>query len=146
MTRIETVIKNLSQEVADLTHDRNHLLSAIDRLMDESQRQRAKMRMMSAKIRKLSVTDVSNDEFEIELFLHEYKGMFEHHEEGEEYAGGLWFKDTEDDTGLELTDYDGVYVLPRSVAKSLIRFGVEIENHMYAGGEENPILFKEIDN
>jgi hypothetical protein len=50
-------------------------------------------------------------------------GYFEHRDGSE--GGGLWFEGDKD-TGLELTDYDGVYVLPRPVVAALRAHGVTV--------------------
>jgi hypothetical protein len=45
--------------------------------------------------------------------------MFEHHELGDEWGGGLTFE------GKKLTDYDGVYSLPKGVIKTLKAIGYD---------------------
>ena len=48
----------------------------------------------------------------------EYRGYFEHDVHGE--GGGLWF------TNGELTDYDGVYFLPKDVATAIRSLGYTV--------------------
>ena len=46
-------------------------------------------------------------------------GYFEHTEHGDLRGGGLWFD------GLEVTDYDGVAILPVDVIEGLTRAGYD---------------------
>ena len=46
-------------------------------------------------------------------------GYFDHKDGSE--GGGLWFD------GQELSDYDGVYELPKAVARTLIALGYTLE-------------------
>ena len=46
--------------------------------------------------------------------------FFEHNELGDECGGGLWF-----DRGI-LTDYDGVWMLPKEVAMALKDIGLDV--------------------
>lgn len=57
--------------------------------------------------------DLSTKHYEIKVSTNDHYGYFEHHELGDESAGGLWFADK------ELIDYDGVFELPKEVAEAL---------------------------
>jgi len=46
---------------------------------------------------------------------------FEHDEEGDNYAGGMWFKNK------ELIDYDGVYDLPKELIIYLEQEGYNMD-------------------
>lgn len=51
-------------------------------------------------------------------------GYFEHVDNGT--GGGLWFEEVDDGLGeiqVTLSDYDGVYALPRQVAAALLLLG-----------------------
>lgn len=77
-------------------------------------------------------------EFEIKVDTAARYGYFEHDELGDECGGGLWFEthssSTSGDAGLvmELIDYDGVYSLPKSVAKGLVENGYYLDPELYA--------------
>lgn len=47
-----------------------------------------------------------------------HRGWFEHEEHGDEYGGGLWF-----DNDMNLTDYDGVFELPKEVIQAIRSLG-----------------------
>ena len=57
--------------------------------------------------------DISTADFEIKIDTATNYGYFEHNELGDECGGGLWFQDG------ALTDYDGVYELPKQVETAL---------------------------
>lgn len=57
--------------------------------------------------------DISTKDFEIKVDTNAGYGYFEHNELGDEVGGGLWF------IGNELTDYDGVFELPKQVEQAL---------------------------
>lgn len=64
--------------------------------------------------------------FEVKVDTAAAYGHFEHDELGDERGGGLWF--IRPKVGpLELADYDGVPVLPKSVAKALRGAGFEVD-------------------
>jgi hypothetical protein len=52
-------------------------------------------------------------------------GYFEHTIMGEDCGGGLWFD------GNELTDYDGVFELPKTVAQVLVQAGYHLEPEFF---------------
>ena len=57
---------------------------------------------------------------------------FEHHEYGDEYGGGLWFESG------HLTDYDGVYNLPKKVIAMCEALGFNMDyakDDDYVGAE-----------
>lgn len=54
-------------------------------------------------------------------------GYFEHEVYGEERGGGLWFE--EQDGKLTLTDYDGLWYLPKAVAEAIVQLGHIVEPH-----------------
>lgn len=54
-------------------------------------------------------------------------GYFEHHELGDESAGGLWFERLPDER-LDLVDYDGVFKLPSEVIQALRCFGYQVDD------------------
>lgn len=61
---------------------------------------------------------INTEHFEIGIDQDAVYGYFEHNTLGDECGGGLWFERQED--GLwELTDYDGVAVLPKEVIQAL---------------------------
>lgn len=66
--------------------------------------------------------NLSTPLYTIEIDTTEQYGYFEHNELGDEKAGGLWFD------GLRLSDYDGVYELPRQVIAALINSGYQLED------------------
>jgi len=51
---------------------------------------------------------------------------FEHNEEGEDHAGGLWFD------GATLDDYDGTYCLPRAVGRALRDLGITVDDDCFS--------------
>lgn len=55
-------------------------------------------------------------------------GYFEHNELGDESAGGIWFENK------EVSDYDGVFALPKDVVKALRDNGYVVQ-HESASGE-----------
>ncbi len=55
--------------------------------------------------------------YEITLDVRPNYGFFEHNTRGEDSAGGLWFE------GKTLTDYDGVWELPKQVVEGLEKAG-----------------------
>lgn len=57
---------------------------------------------------------MKNNEFDIEISG--LRGYFEHTSLGEECSGRLWFNSRK-----ELTDYDGVYTLPKEVVKKILQ-------------------------
>ncbi len=57
--------------------------------------------------------DISTKDFEIKVDTTTGYGYFEHNELGDECGGGLWFINN------ALTDYDGVYELPKQVEQAL---------------------------
>jgi hypothetical protein len=60
--------------------------------------------------------DLSTEKYEVKVDTASMYGYFERKSDGS--GGGLWFG-SNGSAGLELTDYDGVAVLPKSVAKAL---------------------------
>lgn len=54
------------------------------------------------------------------VFPNENRGYFEHETHGE--MGGLWFD------GKELSDYDGVYSLPKQVIDALRQMGYVVDS------------------
>lgn len=60
--------------------------------------------------------------FTIEVDTAAAYGYFEHEVLGEDRGGGLWFERKEDGS-LELSDFDGVDVLPKKVAEGLRGLG-----------------------
>lgn len=71
--------------------------------------------------------EVDNGKYTIKVAEPDLYGYFEHNELGEERGGGLWFFKNENGD-LELQDYDGVFALPLSVAKSLVELGIVVGN------------------
>lgn len=72
--------------------------------------------------------NVNTANFEVEVYRRpngEVQGWFEHHEEGDEYGGGLWFDALEDGT-LTVRDFDGVFELPEEVQQALKDKGVKL--------------------
>lgn len=69
-------------------------------------------------------------DFHIEVIPEKSLGWFEHHTEGEEFGGGLWFD------GKALTDYDGVFELPRQVVTALQGAGYDMT--YVTEGEDGP--------
>lgn len=65
---------------------------------------------MSAQREPLKLTTKN---FDITIWGWDNRGYFEHHKFGDNCAGELWFE------GTELTDYDGVFELPKEVIKAL---------------------------
>lgn len=57
-------------------------------------------------------------------------GYFEHITRGDDSAGGLWFE--QDGEHVNLTDYDGVYELPKSVAEALRELGYVVDGETFA--------------
>jgi len=59
-------------------------------------------------------------------------GYFEHHTLGDNKAGGLWFEpnDTFPDR-LELSDFDGVTVVPTEVLDRLKSMGFVVQDEFY---------------
>jgi hypothetical protein len=66
--------------------------------------------------------NISTPLYTIEIDTKAQYGYFEHNELGDEKAGGLWFD------GDRLSDYDGVYELPRQVTAALINSGYQLED------------------
>lgn len=60
--------------------------------------------------------------YTIEIDTNEGYGYFEHNELGDEKAGGLWFD------ALRLSDYDGVWDLPKQVHAALTNAGYNLED------------------
>jgi len=58
-------------------------------------------------------------------------GYFEHHHQGDDYAGGLWFDDQR-----ELIDYDGVFELPAEVCNFLKEKGFKVADEFYPDDTE----------
>lgn len=56
--------------------------------------------------------------FYVEIDPEKHHGWFEHEEHGDEYGGGLWF-----DNDMNLTDYDGVFELPKEVIQAIRSLG-----------------------
>ena len=56
--------------------------------------------------------------WEVFIAPDEYRGYFEHDVHGE--SGGLWF------TNGELTDYDGVFFIPKDVATAIRSLGYTV--------------------
>ena len=65
---------------------------------------------------------ISTPLYTIEIDTRAQYGYFEHNELGDEKAGGLWFD------GKRLSDYDGVFELPRQVTAALINAGYDLED------------------
>jgi hypothetical protein len=62
------------------------------------------------------------ENFDVQVDTAAKHGYFEHHELGDGCGGELWFADVTPDASdmkLDLIDYDGVYELPKEVAKAL---------------------------
>lgn len=59
-------------------------------------------------------------DFQIEITPDTAHGFFEHYELGDGWGGGLWFD------GKRLTDYDGVFELPKEVTAALIAAGYDM--------------------
>lgn len=70
------------------------------------------------------------DKYTIKVSTSRCRGFFEHDDEGMDAGGGLWFEVSdqsgEGDTGrkLALTDYDGVFELPKDVIAALEQFKI----------------------
>lgn len=65
--------------------------------------------------------NLDTEKFEVRIDTVAGRGYFEHNELGDECGGGLWFTDK------ELTDYDGVSVLPGEVEDALRNAGYTVE-------------------
>lgn len=60
-----------------------------------------------------------------EIIIDGDEGCFEHNDLGDDCGGGLWF------VGMEVTDYDGVFELPKEVREALKAegyFGLTLED------------------
>jgi len=66
--------------------------------------------------------NISTPLYTIEIDTDAQYGYFEHNELGDEKAGGLWFD------GLRLSDYDGVWDLPKQVYAALVNAGYNLED------------------
>jgi hypothetical protein len=64
------------------------------------------------------VIDTENYEIWLNIDTTGQRGYFEHTTLGDERAGGLWY-----DENKNITDYDGVYELPKEVREALIADG-----------------------
>lgn len=72
--------------------------------------------------------------FDIQIDELKRYGFFEHEDLGDECGGGLWFEFEHDEHGertsdnrLYLTDYDGVFQLPKDVWLGLEQLGYVVE-------------------
>ena len=74
--------------------------------------------------------------FDVQISTAELKGYFEHDRLGDECAGELWFEKQEGGDSLVLTDYDGVFELPKEVKQVLIDNGVIFEDDDNEGVEQ----------
>lgn len=66
--------------------------------------------------------DLSTERYTVQIDTKAQYGYFEHNELGDEKAGGLWFD------GLRLSDYDGVWDLPKQVYAALVNAGYNLED------------------
>lgn len=66
-----------------------------------------------------------DDGYEVFVDADDLHGYFEHNTEGDADAGELWFA-TMEEGRLELTDYDGVFELPKYVITTLEGFGISV--------------------
>ena len=64
---------------------------------------------------------ITKGKYEVQVDPVALYGWFEHETLGDESGGGLWF--CSDAGKLILTDYDGVYELPKDVAGALRELG-----------------------
>jgi hypothetical protein len=60
--------------------------------------------------------------FEVGVDTSANYGYFEHETKGDECGGGLWFE------GKELTDFDGLFELPKAVAEGLREHGFVVSS------------------
>lgn len=65
--------------------------------------------------------NLSTERYAIELDTTEGYGYFQNNNTGTE--GGLWFD------GLRLSDYDGVFELPKQVYTALVNAGFDLSDH-----------------
>lgn len=68
--------------------------------------------------------------FDIQIDEEACYGYFEHMHYGDECGGGLWFDKTENGD-LQLSDYDGVFSLPREVCDALSLHGFVVDSIYY---------------
>lgn len=71
----------------------------------------------------------TNGKYEVHVDPVAKYGYFEHAILGDNSGGGLWF-DKEGDT-LTLTDYDGVFELPKPVAEALRELGCVVDSAIF---------------
>lgn len=74
-----------------------------------------------------TVKEQNNIKLNVSITLWENRGCFEIYDietEGEEWyaEGGLWFN------GKDLTDYDGVFALPKCIEDKLTEMGYNLED------------------
>lgn len=65
--------------------------------------------------------NVQAGNYTVQIDTHNKHGYFEHNELGDESAGELSFE------GGELTDYDGVFALPKAVVTCLRQLGYRVD-------------------
>jgi hypothetical protein len=66
------------------------------------------------------------EHYEVKVDTAALYGYFEHHSEGDNQAGGLWFERLEGGM-LSLTDYDGMFELPGEVKAALLGMGFVVD-------------------
>jgi len=70
---------------------------------------------------------INTARFEVGIHDDRKHGWFEHNEYGDEYGGGLWFKDN------ELVDYDGIAgYLPAEILDVLEAEGFNVDEMRYS--------------
>lgn len=70
---------------------------------------------------------LEHKQFTVEVDTQAKYGYFEHEIHGDGLGGGLWFE-IDDEGRLSLTDYDGVYELPKAVFDALLMMGLHVDN------------------
>ena len=65
---------------------------------------------------------LTTQNFDITIWQYDNRGYFEHHKLGDNCAGELWFE------GGELTDYDGVFELPKEVIEAIENAGFVVDD------------------
>jgi hypothetical protein len=64
--------------------------------------------------------------WQVYLDADQLHGYFEHNDQGE--GGELWFARCNGDWNLELTDYDGVSCLCKSIWNALLMHGIRVDD------------------
>lgn len=124
------IVKHREEEIEIVTRREKHFLDCLKKEQKESLDLAKANMKLERKVLTMNDVVVERGDFTVTIFGEVREdgqgGFFEHNERGEDFAGGLWFDDSDFNGDKALRDYDGVYTIPVVVLEALEQEGIEV--------------------